>query len=92
MSDLKPSIPAPEWEVSFKVKFHSDMFPGFGYGPMDIVKAFKNDIEKGSVGHYVDGAEFSIDWFKDQPAEDKHRKFRRSDYRQTIDSPDYLRS
>ena len=31
---LGPIIPAPEWEVTFKVKFKSDMFPGFGYDPI----------------------------------------------------------
>ena len=85
---LGPIIPAPEWEVTFKVKFKSDMFPGFGYDPMDIVKALKRDIEKGSVGHYVEGAEWSLgqDWWEtSQPAGE-------DGYRKTNDCPDYLRS
>ena len=63
---MMPIIPAPEWEVAFKVKFKSDMFPGFGYNPMDIVKALKKDLEDGRVGHYVNSAEWSIDWFADK--------------------------
>jgi len=63
---MMPIIPAPEWEVTFKVKFKSDMFPGFGYDPMDIVEALKKDLEDGRVGHYVNSAEWSIDWFADK--------------------------
>jgi len=63
---MMPIIPAPEWEVAFKVKFKSDMFPGFGYDPMDIVEALKKDLEDGRVGHYVNSAEWSIDWFADK--------------------------
>jgi len=42
------------------------MFPGFGYDPMDIVEALKKDLEDGRVGHYVNSAEWSIDWFADK--------------------------
>ena len=84
---LMPVIPAPEWEVTFKVKFKSDSFPGFGYDPMDIVKMLQKDLEQGRVGHYVTKADWTIDWFKDLKVEDLEDMFRK-----TNDCPDYLRS
>ena len=43
----------PEYTVQFEVRFKKDIFPGFGYDPVDIVKALKKDIEGGSVQSYV---------------------------------------
>ena len=46
------------WVVSFEVKFKSDMFPGFGHDPMDIVKSIEKAI-KGHLPHYVKSVEAS---------------------------------
>ena len=90
MTDLLKEVrPPQEWEVTFKVRFKSDMFPGFGYDSMDIVKALKKNLENGSVGHYVKSAYWSIDWFNDQEI---NKGSARDNYRQTNDCPDYLRS
>ena len=43
----------PEYTVQFEVRFKGDMLPGFGYDPVDIVKAVQKDIEGGSVQSYV---------------------------------------
>lgn len=89
MDHLKPIRPPQEWTVDFKVTFKSDMFPGFGYDPMDIVKALKKDLENGSVGHYVKSAYWSIDWFSD---EEVNKRSLRDNFRMTNDVKDYLRS
>ena len=47
----------PTWNVVFKVTFKSDMFPGFGYDPMDIVKSLQKGIKE-LLPHYVESVEY----------------------------------
>jgi|TARA_Y100000296_G_scaffold82258_1_gene111106 hypothetical protein len=60
------------WNVVFKVKFESDMFPGFGYDPMDIVKSLQKGIKE-LLPHYVESVEVSeTDWDVDEDEPDQY--------------------
>ena len=62
----------PTWNVVFKVTFKSDMFPGFGYDPMDIVKSLQKGIKE-LLPHYVDSVEISeTDWDVDEDEPDQY--------------------
>ena len=62
------------WNVVFKVKFESDMFPGFGYDPMDIVKSLQKGIKE-LLPHYVESVEVSeTDWDVDEDEPDQFNR------------------